>query len=128
VYLIFYLLSLPMTTKVKPIQKSLGHFAFSQKVNEYQLFDSARATEIKSKVRLHANGDWGQIDPQDAKANNLAVEEHDGGRIHSVYTLSDGTKIWIITSGYGTPKSAMDLNTYSEMDYTNTVVLFPEEY
>ena len=117
-----------MTTKVKPIQKSLGHFAFSQKVNEYQLFDSARATEIKSKVRLHANGDWGQIDPQDAKANNLTVQEHDGGRIHSVYTLSDGTKIWIITSGYGTPKSVMDLNTYSEMDYTNTVILFPEEY
>ena len=117
-----------MTTTVKPIQESLGHFAFSQKVNEYQLLDQARATEIKSKVRLHANGDWGEVGLKDAQQNNQVIKDHDGGRLHSVFTLSDGQTIWVITSGYGTPKSAMDLETFSEIDYTNTVVLFPEEY
>ena len=117
-----------MTTTVKPIQKSLGHFAFSQKVNEYQLLDQARAIEIKSKVRLHANGDWGEVCTEDAEQNNQVVKEHDGGTLRSVFTLSDGQTIWVITSGYGTPRSAMDLETFSEIDYTNTVVLFPEEY
>ena len=117
-----------MPPKVTTIQKSLGHLDLSQNVNEYQLLDQARATEIKSKVRLHANGDWGEVGSEDAQQNNQVVKEHDGGRLLSAYTLSDGTKIWVLTSGYGIPKSAMDLETYSEMDYTNTVILFPEEY
>jgi len=77
-----------MTTSVKPKRKSLGTLAFSQKVNEYQLFNSARELDIRSKVMLHANGDWGDLAPEDD----------------------------------------MDLTQFSEQDYCNTVILFPEEY
>ena len=48
--------------------------------------------------------------------------------LHSVYKLQDNKTIWIITSGYGLTKDDMDLTQFSEQDYCNTVILFPEEY
>ena len=50
-----------MTTSVKPKRKLLGTLAFSQKVNEYQLFNSARELDIRSKVMLHALTEIGEI-------------------------------------------------------------------
>ena len=117
-----------MTTSVKPKRKSLGTLAFSQKVNEYQLFSSAREQDIRSKMMLHASGDWGDLAPEDAETNNQVVRKSNGGRLHSVYKLQDNKTIWIITSGYGLTKADMDLTQFSEQDYCNTVVLFPEEY
>ena len=117
-----------MTTSVKPKRKSLGTLAFSQKVNEYQLFSSTREQDIRSKMMLHASGDWGDLAPEDAETNNQVVRSSNGGRLHSVYKLQDNKTIWIITSGYGLTKDDMDLTQFSEQDYCNTVILFPEEY
>ena len=74
-----------MTTSIKPNKKSLGTLAFSQKVNEYQLFDFTNRKQISSKLKLHANGDWGDLAPEDAETNNQVVRKSNGGRLLSVY-------------------------------------------
>ena len=61
-------------------------------------------------IGRHASGDWGELDEHDRRENELSVRE--GFRILSAYTLSDGTKIWIIT----------------EADRSATTILLPEEY
>lgn len=58
----------------------------------------------------HANGDWGDIHPDDAKANDEALRR--GTRLISAYTLQGGTRVWIIT----------------EADRSSTCILLPEEY
>lgn len=58
----------------------------------------------------HSMGDWGTIDPEDAKLNEQAVL--DGSRILSAYDLPTGVRIWIIT----------------EADRSVTTILLPSEY
>jgi hypothetical protein len=58
----------------------------------------------------HAFGDWGEVDEHDREENDFSVENH--LRILSVYTLSTGVKIWLIT----------------EADRSRTTILLPEEY
>jgi len=58
----------------------------------------------------HRLGDWGEMDAEDSRANDLSVL--DGTRIMSAYTLPSGVKIWIITEG----------------DRSATTFLLPEEY
>jgi hypothetical protein len=59
----------------------------------------------------HQSGDWGDLNGHDKRQmNDLAVAR--GDRILSAYTLSDGTRIWVIT----------------EADRSSTCILLPEEY
>src|ERR1017187_1463554 len=58
----------------------------------------------------HIAGDWGEVDEQDRRENELSLVH--GFRLLSAYTLKNGTKIWIIT----------------EADRSVTTVLLPEEY
>lgn len=58
----------------------------------------------------HHRGDWGNVDAHDRESNDRAIIE--GGRIFSVYQLSDEKKIWIIT----------------EADRSSTCILLPNEY
>lgn len=58
----------------------------------------------------HIAGDWGEVDEQDRRENELSLIH--GFRLLSAYTLNSGTKIWIIT----------------EADRSVTTVLLPEEY
>jgi len=58
----------------------------------------------------HAFGDWGDVCPEDAEANDEARET--GERIISAYRIRDDTRIWIIT----------------EADRSSTCILLPEEY
>jgi len=46
-------------------------------------------------LRQHVLGDWGEVCADDKEANDQALI--DGSRLLSAYTLSDGTKLWIIT-------------------------------
>ena len=46
-------------------------------------------------VRRHVQGDWGDLDEEDKRANEHALRT--GARLLSAYLLEDGTKIWIIT-------------------------------
>ena len=43
----------------------------------------------------HALGDWGELDEEDKKANEAALQT--GARLLSAYILPDGEKLWIIT-------------------------------
>ena len=58
----------------------------------------------------HVTGDWGDLDDEDKKENELSVKE--GFRILSAYSLETGVKVWVIT----------------EWDRSVTTILLPEEY
>jgi len=60
-------------------------------------------------LRRHARGDWGDVAPEDALANERAVEH--GARILSSYEVA-GERVWLIT----------------EADRSVTTLLFPPEY
>ena len=72
--------------------------------------DGIPPSEMLQAMRRHANGDWGDLDPEDRKANDLSLK--DGSRLLSAYHAKDGTKFWIIT----------------EAGRSMTTVLLPEEY
>jgi hypothetical protein len=61
-------------------------------------------------IDRHANGDWGEVDPDGAKENEISLQR--GSRVLSSYTTSAGDKFWVIT----------------EADRSATTLLFPEEY
>jgi hypothetical protein len=58
----------------------------------------------------HLSGDWGDVDAEDARENELSLKH--SWRLLSAYTLKSGTKIWVIT----------------EADRSSTCILLPEEY
>lgn len=72
---------------------------------------------VAEYLMRHQTGDWGEVVPEDAAENELALKE--GFRILSAYTFTpsppstdDSIKIWIIT----------------EADRSSTTVLLPSEY
>ena len=58
----------------------------------------------------HVTGDWGVLDDEDKKENELSLKE--GFRILSTYELEAGVKVWVIT----------------EADRSATTFLLPSEY
>jgi len=66
--------------------------------------------DVAEALARHLAGDWGEVCPEDARANERALVED--ARLLSVYHGSNGTKFWIIT----------------EADRSATTVLLPEEY
>lgn len=65
--------------------------------------------EILYALARHARGNWGDVDEEDRRFNDLAVREN--LRIHSVYHNRNGKEFWVIT----------------ECDRSVTTVLFPDE-
>jgi len=63
-----------------------------------------------SFLRRHVTGDWGELDEDDRKENEISVEH--SFRLLSSYTLSNGTKLWVIT----------------EANRSATTLLLPSEY
>ncbi len=63
-----------------------------------------------SYLQRHVTGDWGELDEHDRQENEFSLSRN--LRLLSVYTLSSGTRIWIIT----------------EADRSATTILLPEEY
>jgi len=61
-------------------------------------------------LRRHLNGDWGDLEPEDARANDAALR--DGDRLFSSYQVTPTLKLWIITEG----------------DRSVTTLLLPDEY
>jgi hypothetical protein len=66
--------------------------------------------DILAALRRHAAGDWGNVDPDDRAANDLALAT--GGRLLSVYESAEETTFWVIT----------------EADRSVTTVLLPDDY
>jgi len=58
----------------------------------------------------HLAGDWGEVDDQDRRANDVALKT--GRRILSAYSDRYGSRFWIIT----------------EADRSATTILLPNDY
>ena len=71
---------------------------------------AATGESLLAFLRLHAMGLWGELDPEDVRENEFSLIN--GGRLLSAYSLTDGTRFWIIT----------------EADRSATTFLLPEEY
>lgn len=63
-----------------------------------------------SLLTRHLAGDWGDVPPEDAQMNEMALRH--GGRLLSAYRIGRDARIWIIT----------------ESDRSSSTVLRPEEY
>ncbi len=64
----------------------------------------------ESFLQRHSCGDWGDLDPEDWQANDIALA-HDDGRLFSSYQIGN-QKIWCIT----------------ESDRSSTCLLVSSEY
>jgi len=65
----------------------------------------------ESLLSRHAAGDWGDLDEDDKRANDLALASGED-RIFSAYRLLTGETVWLIT----------------EADRSATTALLPSEY
>lgn len=91
----------------------LGRTVVTRGIDELMGKDSDFYVFVMNSLFKHARGDWGDLNPEDAKLNDAALTSGED-RIFSVYKcdgIPDG-KIWIIT----------------EWDRSVTTVLFPSEY
>jgi hypothetical protein len=68
------------------------------------------AGELIAAILRHAQGDWGEVCPEDWQANEEALAG--GARLLSAYVSRTGEKFWIIT----------------EADRSSTTMLLPDEY
>ena len=71
--------------------------------------DAVPMEELRTLLRRHAAGDWGDCTREDAAANDTALLN--GSRLLSVYETAGG-KVWLIT----------------EADRSATTALLPSEY
>ena len=67
---------------------------------------------VQARLALarHASGDWGEMDQDDRRLNNAALEN--GGRLVSIYKTAAGVRFYVIT----------------EAERDRTTILLPEEY
>jgi hypothetical protein len=56
---------------------------------------------LSTYLARHQSSDWGEIDARDRKDNQLSLEQC--FRLMSVYGLSTGVKIWVITKPTARP-------------------------
>jgi hypothetical protein len=75
-----------------PVSFSLGHIAITPGALE-----ALRSHGVTPETLLdrHANGDWGNIDPEDEGLNEQALRT--GDRLLSVYPITEGITVWVIT-------------------------------
>ena len=66
---------------------------------------------VAKSFERHCNGDWGDLDEEDKKANDFALRNGDD-RLFSKYVFNKEVSIYIIT----------------EWDRSYTTILFPDEY
>jgi hypothetical protein len=66
--------------------------------------------DIAHALSRHLQGDWGEMDLDDLRANENALLH--GGRLFSAYTTARTVRFWIIT----------------EADRSYTTILLPEDY
>jgi hypothetical protein len=95
----------------KPLGKlfATGKLAMTAAVHEWAN-TMERTAALTRCLKRHSDGDWGTVDEEDWRCNDLALIEGDE-RLLSAY-LVDERKVWIITEG----------------DHSVTTILFPSDY
>ena len=53
--------------------------------------------EPHTLIDRHLSGDWGDLDPEDAAMNDLALTAGEEDRILSSYLIAPEVKVWVIT-------------------------------
>jgi hypothetical protein len=97
---------------MKKMKFSTGQVVWTRYINDC-ITDSAPFAEfVMESLKRHCAGDWGELDVEDKRANDLALQE--GGRLFSAY-IKKGPKIWKVW-------------IITEADRSVTTVLFPKEY
>jgi hypothetical protein len=61
-------------------------------------------------LQRHAQGDWGDLDEEDKQENEFSLTRN--LRLLSAYTLTDGTRIWIITEADRSATTILLLSEY----------------
>lgn len=89
-------------------------FSLGQLVATPGVLESFTREFITECLQRHQSLDWGTINAEDARSNDLAIKH--GGRIFSAYELN-GVKIWIITE-----------TENEEGKRASTCALLPSEY
>lgn len=89
---------------------SAAKFQLGQLVATPNALNQLTQDDILSGIVRHQSGDWGDVDEDDRKENDLSLEK--GFRLLSVYHATNGVTFWIIT----------------EVDKSSTTVLLPEDY
>jgi hypothetical protein len=90
--------------KITNAKFSLGEVVITANATQY-----LSHVAVHDALRRHACGDWGDICPEDACANEHALQE--GFRLHSAYGTGQ-RRFWIIT----------------EDDRSVTTILMPDDY
>jgi hypothetical protein len=97
----------------------LGRLVCTRAVNDAVADHLGFAELALDAIRRHAAGDWGDVPPEDWRANNRSLD--DGTRLLSAYRLPEAMRdaisapddrLWIIT----------------EADRSVTTLLWPSEY
>ncbi len=88
----------------RPVRFPLGQLAITANASL-----RLSTEEVMTALARHASGDWGDLCPEDAMANDAALQE--GGRLLSAYGQGE-ERFWIIT----------------EADRSATTVLLPDDY
>ena len=85
-------------------------FPLGQTVITVNAKDALHPQDVTLSLTRHAQGDWGDLCPEDRKENERALAQ--GSRLFSVYKDRAGVKFYIIT----------------EHDRSVSTVLLPEDY
>jgi hypothetical protein len=72
----------------------VGNLVLSDAVQALIENDPVASMTLNTCLRFHQNGQWGDVTPEDARANEAALV--DGGEIVSSYQLQ-GRPVWVIT-------------------------------
>ncbi len=94
-----------------PAKFALGQLVFTSGVNNESQNDPAFTGFVWGSLNRHAQGDWGELDSEDKRANDHALKSGED-RLFSAYEKDGLPKIWIIT----------------EWNRSSTCALFPSEY
>ncbi len=91
----------------------LGEIVVTSAVHNRMKEDKEFENFVFLSIVRHREGDWGDLDPEDAELNDQALESGED-RLFSayIYNKEADDKIWIIT----------------EWDRSVTTILFPSDY
>ncbi|MBD9304204.1 MAG: hypothetical protein EGS63_05370 [Lachnospira sp.] len=94
---------------------NMGQIVVTKSINNYMVADIVFTREIADTLKRYANKDWGNLDSEDKKFNDNALNYPEDLYLLGAYNTSKG-KVWIIT------------NRISETPGDNaTTVCFPDE-
>ena len=94
----------------KDVRFAQAKFPLGRLIQTSRALATLSPEDVLAALRRHAKGDWGELDPEDWKANEQALL--DGTRLLSVYRSHQGQRFYVIT----------------ELDHSATTVLLPEDY